>query len=163
VSISLLAGVFLLFLFLFPSWYHLEQRDKNDPTKVTPMGSICYSIQIWPKDKAIVMPAGAARTEPNSNPFLPPPVGRLKFSWLVSLLVFFFTFLLSNVLSLFCFIYSFFMLGFSRNPFVLGSELCGPVLCAKFFCCLICITFIVLMIFCQPFLNIIINLIFVVY
>jgi hypothetical protein len=77
--------------FLFSSWYHLEQRDKNDPTKVTPMGSICYSIQIWPKDKAIVMPAGAARTEPNSNPFLPPPVGRLKFSWFVSLFSVFFS------------------------------------------------------------------------
>jgi hypothetical protein len=89
----LLSCIFFLLLLLFLSWYHLEQRDKNDPTKVTPMGSICYSIQIWPKDKAIVMPAGAARTEPNSNPFLPPPVGRLKFSWLVSLLVFFFTFL----------------------------------------------------------------------
>lgn len=24
------------------SWYHLEQKDKNDPTKVVPMGSICY-------------------------------------------------------------------------------------------------------------------------
>jgi hypothetical protein len=90
---------------LFLSWYHLEQRDKNDPTKVTPMGSICYSIQIWPKDKAIVMPAGAARTEPNSNPFLPPPVGRLKFSWLVSLF-FLLHFPSSNVLSLFCSILS---------------------------------------------------------
>lgn len=24
------------------AWYHLEQRDKNDPDKVIPMGSICY-------------------------------------------------------------------------------------------------------------------------
>lgn len=62
-------------------WYHLENRDKNDPTKVTPMGSICYSIQIWPKEKSLVMPVGGARNEPNTNPFLPPPVGRLKFSW----------------------------------------------------------------------------------
>jgi hypothetical protein len=112
------------------AWYHLENRDKNDPTKVTPMGSICYSIQIWPKDKATVMAVGAARSEPNTNPFLPPPVGRLKFS---------------------------------LNPFVMGSELCGPALCAQFFCCLLCVAFILLMIFCQPFLNIIINLIFVVY
>lgn len=50
-----------------------------------------------------------------------------------------------------------------RNPFVMGSELCGPALCAQLFCCLLCIAFITLMIFCQPFLNIIINLIFVVY
>lgn len=49
-----------------------------------------------------------------------------------------------------------------RNPFVLGSELCGPALCAKFSCCLLCVAFIVLMIFCQPFLNIMINIIFIV-
>lgn len=24
------------------AWYHLEVKDKNDPSKVTPMGSICY-------------------------------------------------------------------------------------------------------------------------
>lgn len=102
------------------AWYHLEQKDKNDPSIVIPMGSICYryvslsvyqaqlcvlrcprsdahtflanplslsmclryhSVQIWPKDKALVMQAGAARNEPNSNPFCPPPVGRFKFSW----------------------------------------------------------------------------------
>jgi hypothetical protein len=50
-----------------------------------------------------------------------------------------------------------------RNPFVLGAELCGPKICATIFCCLLCAAFIVMMIFCQPFLNIIINLIFVVY
>ena len=38
-------------------------------------------MQIWPKDKALVMPSGAARTEPNTNPYLPPPVGRIKWSW----------------------------------------------------------------------------------
>ena len=41
------------------------------------------SVQIWPKDKATLMPVGGGRNEPNTNPFLPPPVGRLKFSWLV--------------------------------------------------------------------------------
>lgn len=112
------------------AWFHIENRDKNDPSKVTPMGSICYSLQIWPKEKATVMPVGSGRNEPNTNPFLPPPVGRFKFS---------------------------------LNPFVLGTELCGPVLCAKFFCVLMCLAFFALMIFCQPFLNIIINLIFVVY
>lgn len=94
------------------------------------MGSICYSIQIWPKDKATAMAVGPARTEPNTNPFCPPPVGRLQFSW---------------------------------NPFVMGAALCGPKLCSAIFCCLLCMAFILLMIFCQPFLNIIINLIFVVY
>ncbi|RYH04774.1 hypothetical protein EON65_46530 [archaeon] len=94
------------------------------------MGSICYSVQIWPKEKALAMPVGAARTSPNTNPFLPPPVGRMQFS---------------------------------LNPFVMGSELCGPVLCAKIFCCMMCVVFCLLMIFFQPFFNIVINLIFVIY
>jgi hypothetical protein len=106
------------------SWLHFEKRDHN--TNVAkPMGSVCYSVQIWPKDKAVAMPVGGGRNEPNNNPFLPPPVGRLKWSW---------------------------------NPFVLGSELCGPKICGSVFCCLICIAFVLLMVFCQPFLNIIINL-----
>jgi hypothetical protein len=62
-------------------WLDLASHDHNHPEKFKPMGSICYSIQIWPKDKATVMPVGAGRNEPNNNPFLPPPVGRLKFSW----------------------------------------------------------------------------------
>ncbi len=108
------------------SWYKIEKTDHNGG-KPIPMGQICYSVQIWPKEKAVLMPVGSGRNEPNTNPFLPPPVGRLKFSW---------------------------------NPFVLGSQLCGPKLCAYFTCCLICAAFIVLMIFCQPFLNIAINFAF---
>ena len=111
------------------SWYKLEKSDHNGG-KPVPMGSICYSVQIWPKAMAEMHPAGAARGDPNSNPFLPPPVGRLKFSW---------------------------------NPFVLGSALCGPKLCFYFSCCLICAAFILIMIFCQPFLNIIINLVFITF
>ena len=61
-------------------WLKLSVTDKNTG-ETTPKGEICYSIQIWPKDKALVMPVGAARSEPNTNPYLPPPVGRLKWSW----------------------------------------------------------------------------------
>ena len=109
--------------------YQISKHDHNQHKDIK-MGSIFYSVQIWPKDKALAMPAGAARNEPNSNPFLPPPVGRMKWT---------------------------------LNPFVFGSQLCGPKLCAKFSCCILCLVFIILMIFCQPFLNIIINLIFVVF
>lgn len=28
------------------SWYHLEQKDKTDPSIVIPMGSICYRYDI---------------------------------------------------------------------------------------------------------------------
>jgi hypothetical protein len=107
-------------------WLNFIKADHNGGEPI-PMGSVSYSIQIWPKDKSVAMPAGAARSDPNSNPYLPGPVGRLKFS---------------------------------LNPFVMGSELCGPVLCGKIFCCLMCLVFVVLMIFCQPFINILINVIF---
>jgi len=96
-------------------WAKISKKDHNTD-KITPMGSVAFSVQIWPKDKAVVMNVGSARSEPNTNPFLPPPVGRFKFSW---------------------------------NPFVLGSELCGPKLCASLTCCLLCCAFILLMIFCQ--------------
>ena len=109
-------------------WIKIGKTNHNTGA-FEPMGSVCVSVQLWPKAKAAMMPVGAARSEPNSNPFLPPPVGRLKFSW---------------------------------NPFVLGTELCGPRLCASLTCCLMCAAFVLLMIFCQPFLNIIINLVFVV-
>ena len=47
--------------------------------------------------KAELNKVAGGRSEPNNNPFLPPPVGRLKFT---------------------------------LNPFVMGSQLCGPKLCA---------------------------------
>jgi len=112
-------------------WYHLVSKDKNDPnSKEVAMGSICFSVQIWPKDKAIVMKSGPGRSEPNTNPFCPPPVGRLQFSW---------------------------------NPFVMGAELCGPKICFYVMVVILCAVFITLMFVCQPFLNIVINLIFVIY
>jgi hypothetical protein len=30
---------------------------------------------------AVKNPVGTGRSEPNQDPFLPPPVGRIKFSW----------------------------------------------------------------------------------
>merc|ERR1711871_572202 len=107
-------------------WLKLDVLDHNTGVR-EPRGQLCVNVQLWPKDKAIVMPVGARRDEPNTNPYLPPPVGRLKWSW---------------------------------NPFVLGSQLCGPWICAQVFCCLLSIAFVVLMIFCQPFLTLMINIIF---
>lgn len=108
-------------------WAKFYSHDHNTGDMVF-QGELAYSVQIWPKDKATVMRAGGARNEPNTDPFLPPPVGRMKFY---------------------------------LNPFLMGSELCGPVLCAKFFCCFLCIVFCVLMIFAQPFLTLIINMFFI--
>ena len=42
---------------------------------------------------------------------------------------------------------------FSLNPFIMGSQFCGPKLCAQLTSCLICIGVIALAIFCQPALN----------
>jgi hypothetical protein len=32
------------------AWVQISQKDHNTD-KITPMGSLCYSVQIWPKDK----------------------------------------------------------------------------------------------------------------
>lgn len=42
----------------------------------------------------------------------------------------------------------------------MGSALCGPKICTIIFCCLLAGVFTVLMIFAQPFLNLVINIIF---
>lgn len=90
------------------------------------MGKVCIRLQIVPLIIAEVTPAGFGQTDPNSNPFLPPPQGRMKFS---------------------------------LNPFVMGSELCGPKLCAYFACCLLCIVIVLLLIFCNPLLNLVLAII----
>lgn len=62
------------------TWIHMDSLD-HDTGLREPMGRICYGIQIWPKDKALIMKVGSARSAPNQDPFLPPPTGRLQFSW----------------------------------------------------------------------------------
>ena len=108
------------------TWLYMDRLDHETGIR-EPQGKICYSIQLWPKEKGMVMPVGSGRQDPNNDPFLPPPTGRLQFSW---------------------------------NPFVMGMQLCGPRLCMGFLCCLLCCVFALLMIFCQPVLNIFIALIF---
>lgn len=62
------------------TWIHMDRLNHETGIR-DPMGSLCFSIQLWPKDKAVVMPQGAAREDPNSDPYCPPPVGRISFSW----------------------------------------------------------------------------------
>lgn len=45
-----------------------------------PMGQCLLSVQIWPIEKAELKPVGFGRSDPNIDPFLPPPSGRLRFS-----------------------------------------------------------------------------------
>jgi len=49
-------------------------------------------------------------------------------------------------------------LKFSLNPFSMFYQLLGPKACCAFLCCLICIVLVVLMIYCGPFLNLLIAL-----
>lgn len=44
-------------------------------------GRLLISLELLPKDAADAQPVGAARNEPNQNPYLPPPAGRMKMSF----------------------------------------------------------------------------------
>eukprot|EP00808_Paulinella_micropora_P002257 g75447.t1 len=44
------------------------------------MGRIEMSLELLPKATASQMPAGLGRSDPNSNPFLPAPEGRINWS-----------------------------------------------------------------------------------
>jgi len=105
-------------------WILMDKKDDKTGERI-PMGKLCISMQIIPKPLVDTAPAGFGRTDPNTNPYLPPPTGRLKFS---------------------------------LNPFVMGSELCGPKICAQLTCCIVCAGIIALMIFCQPVLNLFVYL-----
>jgi len=43
-------------------------------------GYILISVQVIPQNEAEKNPQGSARDEPNNDPHLPPPEGRLKLS-----------------------------------------------------------------------------------
>uniref|UniRef100_H3HD60 C2 domain-containing protein n=1 Tax=Phytophthora ramorum TaxID=164328 RepID=H3HD60_PHYRM len=44
------------------------------------MGRIGISVQIVPEDEAMASPVGKGQNAPNLNPYLPPPVGRMRFN-----------------------------------------------------------------------------------
>eukprot|EP00475_Leptophrys_vorax_P034621 TRINITY_DN5614_c0_g1_i4.p1 TRINITY_DN5614_c0_g1~~TRINITY_DN5614_c0_g1_i4.p1 ORF type:complete len:991 (+),score=303.70 TRINITY_DN5614_c0_g1_i4:225-2975(+) len=43
-------------------------------------GKVQLSLELMPRLKCVEFPAGLGRDEPNQNPFLPPPEGRLQFN-----------------------------------------------------------------------------------
>ena len=43
-------------------------------------GRVLCSLEMLPKWKAEMTPVGKGRDEPNVNPYLPPPVGRIQFT-----------------------------------------------------------------------------------
>ena len=54
-------------------WIQLEKQGKKG-------GRVLCSLEIVPKWYAELHPVGKGREEPNMNPYLPPPVGRIKFT-----------------------------------------------------------------------------------
>jgi hypothetical protein len=60
-------------------WQDLIYTDHEAHAKVN-RGRLALSIEIMPTDEADTKKAGYGRDDPNSNPYLPPPVGRMQFS-----------------------------------------------------------------------------------
>lgn len=66
----------------FDDTFWIPLYSKNQQTKVTECnGHARLQIDICPKAYAEKNKVGAARDQPNVSPFLPPPVGRLSFSF----------------------------------------------------------------------------------
>lgn len=59
-------------------WIQLTTIDSNG--KVEKTGKVRLQVDVYPKAMAENNRVGEARQEPNCNPFLPPPIGRLSFS-----------------------------------------------------------------------------------
>lgn len=60
--------------------FYLPMNSKNDKGKLENNGFVRVQVEIVPADYAEKNKVGNAREEPNANPFLPPPVGRISFS-----------------------------------------------------------------------------------
>jgi hypothetical protein len=61
-------------------WLQLHKVDAKTRRR-KPRGKIALSVAIVPLAECASKPAGVGRTEPNANPHLPPPPGRLKLSF----------------------------------------------------------------------------------
>ncbi|CAN0166928.1 unnamed protein product [Ascophyllum nodosum] len=62
------------------TWLELTKRDAEAGT-VERMGKMLISLELLPKEAADAQPVGVGRNQPNQNPYLPPPTGRMKFSF----------------------------------------------------------------------------------
>lgn len=61
-------------------WIPLTYHDRK-AGKVRQRGRVAISISIVPEVEIITRPVGHGRDEPNVNPYLPPPFGRMSFSF----------------------------------------------------------------------------------
>jgi hypothetical protein len=62
------------------TWLKMDRKD-FDTGKRIPMGKLCISARLVPAVTFEQRPNGFGRQAPNEGPFLPPPTGRLKFSF----------------------------------------------------------------------------------
>lgn len=62
------------------TWLKMSYYNQKKK-KLRHRGQLALSISIVPEADAASMPAGKGRSEPNTNPYLPPPVGRMTFSF----------------------------------------------------------------------------------
>lgn len=61
-------------------WIPMKSKDKDNPDVLKEQGSVLISLDLLTKADALRRPAGKGREDPNVDPYLPPPVGRIKFS-----------------------------------------------------------------------------------
>ena len=54
---------------------------RNEDLEMEPGGRVQVSFELMPKSFAEACPVGSGRDDPNIDPFLPPPIGRIKWSW----------------------------------------------------------------------------------
>jgi hypothetical protein len=60
--------------------FWVELITRNDQGKVEKTGKVRIQVDVYPKEMALLNKVGEARQEPNVNPFLPPPIGRISFT-----------------------------------------------------------------------------------
>ena len=56
-------------------------KNKNLISDAYPFGRVCISLEVLPMKIAEECKVGKGRDEPNVNPHLPPPIGRMQWSW----------------------------------------------------------------------------------
>lgn len=126
-------------------------KTNPDTKKREFMGRVLVSLELMHKSLVDKVPAGLGRSDPNLNPTLPPPNGRLKFvsgCGCVSVR--------TCVCLKSCMSPSLPPLPQSLNPFKMFTQFLGPGLCFKFCCCFITLAILVACVFLAPFLNIVI-------
>lgn len=68
-----------------------------------PYGRVCVSFEVMPLKIAESAKVGKGRDEPNSDPYLPPPIGRMQWTWnpytLIVIIFYFFKFYLVSIYS----------------------------------------------------------------